>query len=113
MALPPCKCRRVIAVLTRLGATHAARMHDASSRGEVIEWSPEDWKLHFSEERRLLFPMMRKRLPRMIPLIAALEQEHGMFLGELKLYGRIMSEKRMERHAEIEDQLVLALEDAA
>lgn len=107
MALPACKCRKVIETLKRLGARHAAYMHDLAARGVPHEWTREDWLLHFREEEVLLFPLLIARGHG--PLVRKLAGEHAFFRNELTQYGRIVSLDRMDKHAEIEDQAVLSL----
>lgn len=107
MALPACKCRRVIETLRKLGATHAATMHDLAARGVPHAWTKQDWLLHFAEEERLLFPRLAAR--GQLALVRTLAQEHAFFRGELQRYGRIVSQDRMDHHAEVEDNAVLSI----
>ena len=105
-----CACKRMSALLRRLGARHAAAMHAKLG----AQWSMQDWLVHFREEEDLIFPEMY-RLCRTEPrhrhlcgVVDRLLAEHQMFRQQIA-EGRL-DKAALERHAQLEDKYVLELE---
>lgn len=53
-----CNCEKTIKLLKRLGASHAAKMHEQSASKKPNDWTGLDWINHMNEEELLLFPLM-------------------------------------------------------
>ena len=104
--LPPCKCKRMTAILKRLGAVHAAKMHDLIAQGVKVKWTPDDWELHFREEERFVFPiLLRMGLHREVQ---ALADDHRVLRRQFRDLGQA-DPRMLKRHAEFEDELVLSI----
>lgn len=93
---------------------HAAEMHTDPSR----DWSPDDWRAHIDEERRILFPALLdagRGDPTVANVVAELEADHVVYLERLSA-GLSLPEGRDSRsvdvHGAIEDGLVREYESA-
>jgi DUF438 domain-containing protein len=95
------------AILRRLGAAHAARMHEVMVQDPNHPWSVQDWLLHFSEEERFIFPMMVR--VGMRAAVERLARDHGIFREQFRRFGNV-DRRLLDEHAKFEDQLVLQLE---
>lgn len=104
MAKKGCDCAKTIAVLSAMGAKHAARMHENSAAENIYDWSPADWMLHMKEEEDLLFPEIARRAGSWYwPNI--LIDQHKTFRYQIEKYGRL-DENLMREHSKLEDELV-------
>ena len=102
-----CECQRMTALLRRMGAHHAAKMHDTMSRYPEYAWSKEDWLQHFLEEEKFVFPVMVRAGMR--AQAQQLGRDHARFREQFRRHGTV-SKKELDAHAELEDSLVLLLE---
>lgn len=99
-------CPEVTAFLAGIGCVHAAKMHAAnSSRTPYLE-TKEDQRTHFREEELHLFPLT-ELIAR--DVTAVLRRDHGVFLEEIRVSGRIVSLARYRLHSRLEDSLVRRL----
>lgn len=100
-----CTCEKTIRVLKKIGAKHAAMMHERNAGGySILDWTPMDWYMHMDEEERLLFRYFPSEV------VALLLAHHRIFRRELAMYGRIMSTDLMTQHSRIEDDTVARLD---
>lgn len=95
-----CNCKKVMVFLRQIGATHAADMHLDPGK----EWTSRDWFLHFDEEESLLWPVFINTGHGFV--VEELDQQHAVFRGEIRAYGRIVSKDLLEQHARIEDETI-------
>lgn len=95
------------AVLRKLGAQHAARMHEIMTVDTQHPWSVRDWLAHFSEEERFIFPIMLQHGMR--DHVLKLARDHASFREQFRRSGTA-DKALLEAHAELEDRLVLQLE---
>lgn len=106
--LPPCKCERMMRVLTKLGATHAARMHYVMIKDPNYRWSPEDWELHFRDEERFVFPVLLRLGMRQ--KVMELAREHSILRDQLRRTGDV-DRALLDRHSAKEDDIILRLRE--
>lgn len=99
-----CNCQKTLHFLAKIGAHHAARMHKV---GFAEQWKARDWLIHFDEEERLLFPIMRKK--GLALLVDRLLEQHEMFRAEIRKRGEIVSLDALKQHARIEDEAIDAI----
>lgn len=88
-----------------IGATHAADMHKNPS----LEWTSDDWIIHFNEEREYLYPFIVKFFIEASTIIKRLEREHFIFLNEIAIWGEIKSKDLLIKHSLYEDDIVLMI----
>jgi len=96
-----CPCEKTVALLKKLGAVQAAKMHEADALDR--EWTADEWRAHMKEEEELLFPLLESGRPDLIEL---LRREHMVFRQELAIMGKLSCPELVTRHSQLEDMLV-------
>lgn len=108
-----CACtdsKDVVAVLTKIGMPHAAKMHE---KGE-LPWNATDWLRHAREEDERLFPLLLSvadTLPGQSRIalqneVAALKSDHVRYIYPRVMRGELPPEDVMVIHGGREDALV-------
>lgn len=97
-----CSCELTLALLERLGGTHARSMR-AAGKTKTGEWNAREWLSHIAEEERLFFPLLPPGVR------AALLRDHEEIRAKLARPRGKVADRFAAAHAELEDQWAEAI----
>lgn len=103
-----CNCTVALALMTRLGAVNAGKMHGLQAARIPSSYSREEWLEHIAEEDRYLRPLIAEFFP---VFLAIYDDDHAYFKQDLYQFGTIRDVERVRYHSMLEDYIATLLVD--